>query len=656
MRENRGGADSPARAWWRELAIVACALLVSVVLLITFHAAGDPAWVRRVLTPVPGSNVAIWQVQTTLLSVGFAGLTIASQLFAEAPLAIGTSRKRVLSYIGASWFVTVGLAGNAVMALASIWLPSATGVIIAFAWLTATAVLLMVSTSRLTQLFGHPSRLDDVVRSSLIETLSDRFDRMARRYTEARSGVDELFGKDSSRTSTRSVATLHVPAPQAGRVIRAIDPEGVREAMVSLGSSRTASGSGGDSAEGDDPPRILLDIRPGDRTRLGATAFRVVTTTRLDAAEAGRMIELLQSTIRLEPPEAVTAYEETEHEIATLVDAIGTNLRSGALATAERALELLGQIVQGVWMAGLERSDSSEGASLTRGSGLLQSIDEVEQDVLLSPQVAQVFVTATTTRTLEAATTGSGDYIDECLRSFMRQWSDILNHGGPEFDPVAVRIIGNVQNLALYSDLSADKPHALRSRGTWAMVELVKLALDARRPDVAKLAAEQLRRLFELEPDGTARSEVRAGLLVLSGWLRYLGDRGDRRYAPDPELAEALVADGSWGDIMAAREIVESGTPFSRWDRWEADVTASGSIHSSALPDFIDRAQVTALADASGTIAEAPDSGTASQYRRLLRVIPDDARETDEGKRLLRERLRAEVGRWDDGNGGIPSL
>jgi|GEM_PF-617037 len=120
MREKPGRADAPAKAWWRELTVVACALLVSVVLLVILHAAGDPGWVRRVLPPVPGSATAIWQVQTTFLSVGFAGLTIAAQLFAEAPLAIGTSRKRVLSYIGASWFVTVGLAGNAVMGLASI--------------------------------------------------------------------------------------------------------------------------------------------------------------------------------------------------------------------------------------------------------------------------------------------------------------------------------------------------------------------------------------------------------------------------------------------------------------------------------------------------------------------------------------------------------
>lgn len=601
MREKRGAADSPGGAWWREVTIVASALLVSVVLLVVFHSAGDPVWVQRGLPRVPGSDTAIWQVQTTFLSVGFAGLTIAAQLFAEAPLAIGTSRKRVLAHIGASWFVAVGLAGNAVMALESIWLPSATGVVIAFAWLAATAILLMVSTSRLAHLFGHPSRLDDVVRSSLIETLSERFDRVARRYSDARNGLEELLTSDSSRTSTRPVSTLYVPVPQAGRVIRAIDPEGVRHAVASLTSPETRSGPSDPAPSDDDePPQVVLDIRPGDRTRLGATAFRIVTSTRLDDAAAARMVQLLQSTIELEPPTAVTAYEETEHEIATLMDAIGTSLRSGALATAERALELLGEIVQGVWMAGLDRSGAAEGAALTRGSGLLQSIVDVEQDVLLSPQVADVFITATTTRTLEAASTGSGEYIDECLRSFTRQWSEILNRGGPEFDVLPVRIIACVQSLTLYSDPSASEPHALQSRGTWAMVELVKLAIDARRPEFARLAAEALRRLFELDPDGAARAEVRAGLLVLSGWLTYLADAGDQRYMPDPDLAAALVSDGSWDDILAARAVVEGGTPFSRWDRWETNSTSAGRVQSSVLPGFIDRAQDVALAGTRG--------------------------------------------------------
>jgi hypothetical protein len=383
-----------------------CVLLVSLVLLIVFHVAGDPAWVHRLLSPTPGSDTVLWTVQTTFLSVGFAGLTIAAQLFAEAPLAIGTSRKRILAYVGASWFVAVGLAANAAMAIESIWLPSATGVVITFAWFVATAVLLLVSTSRLTHLFGHPSRLDEVVRTSLVETLSNRFGEIARRYAGASRGLEELLTTDTARTSTRSASTLHVPVPQAGRVVRAIKAEGVREAIASLdpeGASAAPTPSPYEVA-----PQVLLDVHPGDRTLLGATAFRVVTPNRLHDGTAGRMVQLLQSSIELEAPEAVTAYEETQHEIATLQDAIGTNLRSGALATAERALELLGQIVREVWMAELDRSGASRGASLARGSGLLESIVEVERDVLLSPQVAHVFITATTARAVEAAATGSG--------------------------------------------------------------------------------------------------------------------------------------------------------------------------------------------------------------------------------------------------------
>ena len=649
MREKNRASRGSRGPWWGQATIVACAMLVSTVVLVVVHDAGDPGWVRRNLSPVAGSDVALWQVQTTFLSVGFAGLTIAAQLFAEAPLAIGTSRKRVLAYIGAGWFVTVGLVANAVMALESIWVPSATGVVIAFAWFVATAVLLLVSTSRLTRLFGHPSRLDEVVRASLVETLSDRFDEMARRYADARKGLDQLLASESvSRTSTRSVSTLTVPVPQVGRVVRAIRPKGVRQAIASLGLPAIGRGSA-DRGPADDyvAPRILLDVRPGDRTRLGDTAFRVVTSARLEAATTGRIIRLLQSSIELEAPGAVTPYEETEHEIAALKDAIGTNLRSGALATAERALELLGHVVRGVWMIELEHSAATRQSSPARRSGILQSVVDVEQDVLLSPQVAQVFIDAATTRTVEAPATGSTEYIDECLRSFTRQWSEILRDGGPEFDLLLMRIVTRVQNLTTYSDPSASE--GLRSRGIWAMVELVKLALDAKRPDIAKAAAEELRQLFESDPEGPARSEVRAGLLVLSGWLLYLAGTNDQRYPADPSLEATLVADGSWSDILAARDIVQAGTPFSRWDLWETDRT-SGSVESAELLDYINRAQMKALAGSSGTdareglttegIEAAISNWDAAQNDRPLRQ-PVSASRIESLAASLREALKA---------------
>ncbi|MFE4950205.1 hypothetical protein ACFQ9V_08845 [Leifsonia sp. NPDC056665] len=515
----------------------------------------------------------------------------------------------------------------------------------------ATAVLLLVSTSRLTRLFGHPSRLDEVVRSSLVETLTVRFDEMARRYADTRKGLDELLASESApRTSRSGESTLKVPVPKAGRIVRAIKPKGVRQAIASLGLPAIGRGSA-DRGPADDyvAARILLDIRPGDRTRLGDTAFRVVTSARLEAATTGRIVRLLQSSIELEAPGAVTPYEETEHEIAALKDAIGTNLRSGALATAERGLELLGHVVRGVWIIEHEHSVASRRASPAQRGGLLQSLVEVEQDLLLSPQVAQVFLDAATTRALEAPGTGSAEYVDECLRSFTRQWSDILRNGGPEFDALLPRIVACVQNLTTYSDPSASE--GLRSRGIWAMVELVKLALDAGRPEIAKSAAEELHRLFESDPEGPARCEVRAGLLVLSGWLQYLAGTNDQRYPADPGLEAILVSDGSWRDILAARDVVQAGTPFSRWDLWETNSSASGSVGSDELLDLIDRAQLTALAGSSGTEAAreglpaegleaAISSWDSAQNDRSLRE-PVPASRTESLASALRDALNA---------------
>ncbi|WP_020076837.1 hypothetical protein [Cryocola sp. 340MFSha3.1] len=650
MSEKHRAPPAPAEVRRREVIISVGGVLVAAVLIGVAHYAGDPLWVRQHLRPTAGSDVAIWQVQTTFLSVGFAGLAIAAQLFAEAPLAIGASRGRVLAYIGAGWFVGVGLAANIVMALEAIWLPSATGVVVAFAWFVATAVLLLVSTSRLTRLFGQPSRLDEVVRSSLVETLSDRLDLMAHRYAGATKGLDELLSPDSIvRTSPESVSTLEVPVPDAGRVVKGIRAKVVRQAIASLGiPARHRRSDVRSNAEEYVPPRIVLDVYPGERTRLGDTAFRVITASPVEAATAGRIVRLLQSSIELEPPGAVTPYEETEHEIATLKDAIGTNLRSGALATAERALDVLGHVVRGVWVAQSDHIELSRKESSIRGSGLSRSLREVEQDVVLSPQVAHVLIDAATVRALEAPATGSSEYVDECLRSFTRQWSDILRQGGPEFDGMPRRIVTRIRDLAVKSP-AADEPDLLRSHGVWAMVELVKLALDAERPEDATVAADELRRLFAVDEEGSARTEVRAGLLVLSAWLRYLADTKDHRYPADPGLETTLLPDGSWRDIFAARDVIDRGTPFSRWDSWETESRVTGSTEVSRLPGFLDRAQLSALLGASGALPDAADDETASEYERLLRLIPDATHATGAEEGHLKQRLEEEIGEWDAG-------
>ena len=640
----------------RDLLLLGYALIVSVVLLGIAHYEGDPGWLTRHLPATGGGDGILWQVQTTLLSVGFAGLAIAAQLFAEAPLAIGASRGRVLEYIQAGRFVGVGLVANVVIAVETIWLPSGIGVLgVALLWFMPTIVMLVVSTTKLMQLFGHPSRLDEVVRSSLVDTLSARLSEVARRYAGAKKQLGGLSVADWSVGFPKaSLVTLRVPVPEAGRVIKAIRPKEIRRAIDSLGLRATEDGStDGDTTEVYEPPRVTIDVEPGDRTRLGDTAFRIVTSNALDEVTTGRIVRLLQSSIEYEPTGSVTPDEETDREIANLKDAIGTNLRSGALATAERALELLGHVVRGVWMTEPENLDSSRRGSFTRRDWLFRSVGEVEQDALLSPRVAGMFVGAAMTRALESPRTGSTEYVDECLRSFTRLWFDVLRHGGPEFESVPSRITTCVQNLAAYSYSASDDREDLQARGTWAMVELVKLALDAKKPDAAEMAAQELNGLFEFDREGSGRSHVRGGQLVLSGWLDYLANKKDERDPADPDLRALVTPRGTWSEIITARSLAERGAaPFSRWDWWEMRTTASSRAQALQLSSYIDRAQLAALASSHGTLPPANDQETASEYKRFVRLLDEGAKELTTKEKNLRQKFTEEITKWDAAEDG----
>ena len=282
----------------RDILFLVFMLIASVVLLAVAHYAGDPSWLSRHLPAAAGSDGILWQVQTTFLSVGFAGLAIAAQLFAEAPLAIGAPRGRVLEFIQAGWFVGVGLVANAVIAIETIWLPSDLGVLgIALLWFTPTVVLLVVSATRLMQLFGHPSRLDEVVRLSLVDALATRLSEVSHKYADARKQLEGLAVADwPMGTPKGSSVTLRVPVPEAGRLVKAIRPKAVRQAIASLGLRASEGGSANsDPTDVYELARVTIGVEPGDRTRLGDTAFRVVTSKPLDEATTGRIVRLLQS-------------------------------------------------------------------------------------------------------------------------------------------------------------------------------------------------------------------------------------------------------------------------------------------------------------------------------------------------------------------------
>jgi hypothetical protein len=181
------------------------------------------------------------------------------------------------------------------------------------------------------------------------------------------------------------------------------------------------------------------------------------------------------------------------------------------------------------------------------------------------------------------------------------------------------------------------------------MVELVKLALDAHRHEAARMAARELRGLFQYsDRDGSGRAHVRAGQLVLSGWLEYLADKNDDRFPADHELRTLVTPDGRWSEILQARGLAERGAaPFSRWDWWEMDTSSSGEAQVLELSHYIDRAQLAALASSYGPLPRAHDQETASAYKRFMRLLDDSGRDLSRNETGLRKALGEEVNRWE---------
>lgn len=601
----------------------------------------------------------LWQVQTTFLAVGFAGLSIAAQLFSEAPLAIGASRARVFAYVFGTRFVAVGLAANVLIGIETLWLSTGMGTLVGMFWFGATVVLMVVSYHRLTQLYANPSRLDEMVRDSLVRSLTGRRDRTASRYADAWRQMEPLFEVGLSRTaSSVGRASFRVLVPRDGLIVRRIKPQPVRRALELI-SPRANEESSRDSEmrHGEEQysrPQIVLHVEPGDRTRVGDVAFHVFPSGELDQASSDRVVMWLEQSIEFEPVGSVTSDEETSREIAALKDAVGNSIRAGSFGIAGRALDLLGQVVREAWAVRPDSQQSSRRTALTQRDWIYGSIGDVEQDVLLSPRACSLFVDHAMARTIQAPRAGSMDYFDECLRSFPRIWLQLLQQGDDEFQEFQAHIVTHVQNLAEYAFDSEEARNDLQARCTWTMVELVKLALDARRPSAARLAATYLGGLYEFRPrEGDLRAQVQAGQLVLSAWLTYLDDKKDDRNPVDSELMALLTVRGEWPKISAARTTAErDGKRFSRWDWWEMRVSGSPRAQFLEMPHHLDLAELRSLSFSYGVLPSAHDQETASHYQRLLRLLDDGSVEFGGHESTLKRSLADEVAKWETAEAG----
>lgn len=637
----------------RGYVLFAMLFIVSLGALAVGHYLIEPAWKDFPLLAVEGSGGLFWQVQSTFLSVGFASLAIAAQLFAEAPLAIGASRGRVFSHVGAERFVAAGLVANIAIATEAVWMPSSVGIIAVVApWFIATIFLLVRSTVKLMELFGRPSLLDTVVARTLTTEIAARVETAGKLYERANRDIERLFVSEEAPLAAelRGRVAFRVRAPDNSLVLKAVRPALVRRAISEL-APRTTEGNS-TTAEDPEPfiePRIHCDLAPGDRLRTGQHAFRVEVAPALSETTRNRVTALLLESLVFEHEDTITAVEESLRDVSSLRDTIGTAVRTGAFATAERALRLLGTALRGVWLSAPEDRDILS-ASRSQIEELLRAGGDVEQDVTLSPRVASIFIDAAMKRAVEAGRVGNVGYVEECLRSFTRMWSDVLRYGGDSFEPVRSRIVTCMVTLAAYVYSGSDVNYGEKNvtRAIWAFVHIVKLAIDAKCIPDAVRAAEELGTLFEYREEGDAREQVRAGQLVLSAWCSYLAAATDDRDPSDSVLPAALAPRGTLIELLQARKVAGRGeSPFSRWEWWELRDTSSVRAQSMEMSGYVDRELVKALVSAGGPLPDAADDETAADYQRFVSLLSEAGSDPSDAQARLKAALQAKIDEWE---------
>ncbi|WP_372969801.1 hypothetical protein [Microbacterium sp.] len=631
--------------------LFAVLVVISAGAVVVGHTWIEPTWAGFPIPSVDGGGGLFWQVQSTFLAVGFASLAVAAQLFAETPLAIGASRSRVLSYIGARGFLAVGLSANGLIAVEAVWSPSNLGVVVVALWFCATVWLLISSTTKLMDLFGRPSLLDVVVTETLTVGIAARLKDSAARYERANRDVEGLFADEGSALTAeiRGSVSMRVRAPDNRLVLKAVKSIFIRRAMSVLVRARQGGGGSEESSHTFVPPRIHFDLTLGERVRDGQHAFRVESSFALDEESEERVKTFLVESLVFEPEGTVTAVEESLRDVSSLRDTIGSSVRSGSFATAERALEILGTALRGVWVAAPATRDAFPTAP-SPTEDLLRAAGDVEQDVILSPRVANIFVDGAMRRAVEAGRTGSIRYVEECLLSFTRMWWDLLRYGDESFEAVRSRIITCVVNIAGYVYSSNDKSdrQAYVARAIWANVQLVKLAIDAKNVLAAQRAAEELGALFEHREGEEARARVRAGQLVLSSWMSYLASINDGRDLDAPELRASLKPGGTRSQILDARAMAgRDESPFNRWQWWELNDTGSMRAQTMQMSGHVDSETVDALVAASGPLPDADDSETASSYRRFIYLLKQSGDKLNPAQEHLLDLLEERFDGWE---------
>ena len=75
--------------------------------------------------------------------------------------------------------------------------------------------------------------------------------------------------------------------------------------------------------------------------------------------------------------------------------------------------------------------------------------------------------------------------------------------------------------------------------------------------------------------------------------------------------------------------------------------TASSGAQALQFSGYIDRAQLAALASSRGTLPPADDQETASEYKRLSRLLGESDKELTTKEQILKREFTEQIDKWD---------
>lgn len=625
------------------------ALAFSPFALVHFAVSGPREFLPE-LAPTADAGALLWQVHSTFLSVGFAGLAIATQIFTESPVAIGATRSDVLRHVRIPDFAKIGLASNLLIGAEALWLESDAGLLlVVLACLLPTAAAMVWSYWKMLSLLSSPTQLDARVQATLVETVEARLKSLEAVRAASATELESLRANGLVDGPTApGMERVPVFLPHSDRVVRRIRSRVVQQAVQSAAAITSTVQDSEAKAQDIVRVEISANVELGTRQPSGRAAFWIFIQGTAPAGMVDGIKHILLDALDFEDLGAVTPDEEIAHELGLLRDTLSASLRSGQFNLAERALNMIEAIVRKAWQSPRQPGPISLRLSALRSDWLYRTIAEAELDASLGRRETDLFIDHAMSRTLTSPALASYEHFTLSLASFARIGRLLLEERPPHWPEAWHRLLNGLQNLAEYSFHGEADADDLRTECVWTIVELAKAAIDAENGEAALEAAAFLASIFE-HIHGHLRREVGAGQLVLRAWTLLLASKGRADWAAWAALQQHLTLTGTYDSQVAARSHTERPSGGrGRWEWWELESDGPAKVTVMEMDSYIDKAVLKSMSASWGPLSPASDEQTASTYRRLLSLAEDTSMTTTPGLDGLIAALRKRIDEWKE--------